>query len=743
MSALDGGHCPVSRVQGRLEGTLNGYGHQHTNGIALEKQSSTSFLTDAQRHALDAALADRSPQTASVTRAASGRLSRVSGGAREPSRASAEFHHERRSRGRGKNALCRVKKGGGGGKYTWGALMSAGMDRTALPVLDRNDPNYESDAEIGLLRAPSMQSQPLKRYKEAVDALIDEYFNSGDIQEASTTLQEIDEPEYGHLFVKRAVTRALDKHNHEREMSSILLSALYGEAISGLQVQKGFKCLVGAAPDLTLDVPDAAVQIATFIARAVIDDVLPPAFVEELSAGESEEAVEIAQLCQELLHQPKAGEQVASVWGCGAGLVLDETRTAMSRILKGYLANIDATAAEKALRELAVPFFHHEFVRQAVMQALHGADSEALIIELLGQLSECGLVSSNQLAKGFQRVSDNIGNDAPATRERFEAIVKACAKTASLDSSFQESEMAAANGHSTSSPETKAYKAAAIGIIKEYMASADTAEVTEALEELGQPELQHIFVKQAIMLALDRKDREREMVSVLLAELHPRVLSEHEIGEGFTAIMLSCEDLELDIPDAAHFVALFLGRAIVDEVLAPAFLTSVLQRMRDDSLGIQIVRRIGNLLGAKHAAERLQRCWVHPSGQAFSIKHLRKSFKALLEEYEVCKKFDETACCLRSLDAPHYHHELTKRALLAAFEKPDQAPALLQLLQRLTDTGVVSQTQLEIGFERVGSDLDDINLDFPNASKLYNSYRAQAVREGWLSDLAQPVQAAA
>ena len=62
-----------------------------------------------------------------------------------------------------------------------------------------------------------------------VDALIEEYFNSGDIQEASTTLQELDEPEYGHFFVKRAVTRALDKHNHEREMSSILLSALYGE----------------------------------------------------------------------------------------------------------------------------------------------------------------------------------------------------------------------------------------------------------------------------------------------------------------------------------------------------------------------------------------------------------------------------------------------------------------------------------------------------------------------------------
>jgi programmed cell death protein 4 len=53
------------------------------------------------------------------------------------------------------------------------------------------------------------------------------------------------------------------------------------------------------------------------------------------------------------------------------------------------------------------------------------------------------------------------------------------------------------------------------------------------------------------------------------------------------------QDLELDIPDAAHFVALFLGRAIVDEVLPPAFLTKVLQRLRDDSLGVQVVRSVG------------------------------------------------------------------------------------------------------------------------------------------------------
>ena len=42
-------------------------------------------------------------------------------------------------------------------------------------------------------------------------------------------MQELDEPAFGHFFVKKLVARALDKHNHEREMASLLLSALAGE----------------------------------------------------------------------------------------------------------------------------------------------------------------------------------------------------------------------------------------------------------------------------------------------------------------------------------------------------------------------------------------------------------------------------------------------------------------------------------------------------------------------------------
>jgi hypothetical protein len=37
---------------------------------------------------------------------------------------------------------------------------------------------------------------------------------------------------------------------------------------------------------------------------------------------------------QALLHEGRPGERLALAWGCGAGLVADETRAAMARLLK-------------------------------------------------------------------------------------------------------------------------------------------------------------------------------------------------------------------------------------------------------------------------------------------------------------------------------------------------------------------------------------------------------------------------
>lgn len=62
---------------------------------------------------------------------------------------------------------------------------------------------------------------------------------------------------------------------------------------------------------------------------------------------------------------------------------------------------------------------------------------------------------------------------------------------------------------------------------------------------------------------------------------------------GFSRLLAAADDLVLDIPEAVHLLSLFLGRAIVDEVLPPAFLASCLPALPDGGLGITVVQATG------------------------------------------------------------------------------------------------------------------------------------------------------
>ncbi len=59
------------------------------------------------------------------------------------------------------------------------------------------------------------------------------------------------------------------------------------QVIQPEQMQKGFLTIVAAVDDLQIDVPDAPDLVANFVARAVVDDILPPAFVDKLPPGSS------------------------------------------------------------------------------------------------------------------------------------------------------------------------------------------------------------------------------------------------------------------------------------------------------------------------------------------------------------------------------------------------------------------------------------------------------------------------
>ena len=73
----------------------------------------------------------------------------------------------------------------------------------------------------------------------------------------------------------------MDKMGREREMVSRLISDLYGaNVVSSNQVGKAFERLFEQADDLELDAPDFRLILCNFLARAVVDEVLPPSFLQ-------------------------------------------------------------------------------------------------------------------------------------------------------------------------------------------------------------------------------------------------------------------------------------------------------------------------------------------------------------------------------------------------------------------------------------------------------------------------------
>lgn len=214
-------------------------------------------------------------------------------------------------------------------------VRNRGKKANGTPVADA--PDSEPDAPSGSRAAGDI----IANFKRGVTTLLAEYFDSGDINEVGLSLEESGLPRLYHHFVKRALVLSLDRHDREREMISMLLSALYNDVVPADQMQRGFLEAVDAAEDLKLDSPGAVEMLANFVARATVDDILPPAFLARcrdlITPSRGPELPELIKRAEALLTGRHTAERNLRCWGGGAGLLLDETKAAVQSLLVEYL----------------------------------------------------------------------------------------------------------------------------------------------------------------------------------------------------------------------------------------------------------------------------------------------------------------------------------------------------------------------------------------------------------------------
>ncbi|KAF8399858.1 hypothetical protein HHK36_015729 [Tetracentron sinense] len=618
---------------------------------------------------------------------------------------------------------------GAGGKGTWGKLLDTDGDSR----LDRNDPNYDSGEEPYQLVGSTI-SDPLDEYKKAVVAIVEEYFSNGDVELAASDLRDLGSSEYHHYFVKRVISMAMDRHDKEKEMASVLLSALYADVISPVQIGQGFFMLLESADDLALDILDAVDILALFIARAVVDDILPPAFLTRAkkTLSESSKGLHVIQTAEKsYLSAPHHAELVERRWGGSTHITVEEVKKKIADLLREYVDSGDTAEACRCMRELGVSFFHHEVVKRALVLAMEIRTAEPLILELLKEAAEEGLISSSQMVKGFGRLAeslDDLSLDIPSAKSLFQSLVPKAISEGWMDASYLKSSGEDGELIDEDDEKMRRFKEEVVTIIHEYFLSDDIPELIRSLEDLAAPKFNPVFLKKLITLAMDRKNREKEMTSVLLSALHTEIFSTEDIVNGFVMLLESAEDTALDILDASDELALFLARAVIDDVLVPLNLEEISSKLPPNCSGSETVHMSRSLIAARHAGERILRCWGGGSGWA--VEDAKDKITKLLEEYESGGVVSEACQCIRDLGMPFFNHEVVKKALVMAMEKKNDR--MLGLLQACFGEGLITTNQMTKGFARIRDGLDDLALDIPNAEEKFRFYVEQAKKNGWL-----------
>jgi len=133
-------------------------------------------------------------------------------------------------------------------------------------------------------------------------------------------------------------------------------------------------------------------------------------------------------------------------------------------------------------------------------------------------------------------------------------------------------------GGTTEEDQRKRFKIGLNVVLREYMEAGDIGEFARCLSELDAVcgfNKSLLVVKQAVSAALDRGNREKELVAVLLEALSPGMLSKSDMERGLAALACAAYDLAFDVPSSSSDIPIYLARAVITGTVARGFLVAL------------------------------------------------------------------------------------------------------------------------------------------------------------------------
>lgn len=239
-----------------------------------------------------------------------------------------------------------------------------------------------------------------------------------------------------------------------------------------------------------------------------------------------------------------------------------------------------------------------------------------------------------------------------------------------------------------------------------YLENFDSAEIIDYLKTMPYHEIvRPWFLRNSILLSLDRGNVEREKISQLHKELAKEFgLTFVVFSFTYDFLIQTCHDYMLDVPHYVDFISMFLARAIYDGCFNAMYILHAETFDSSDSNQLKILKAACSYLSLDPSDDHLKNIW----GSAISNEALGEKFNEYIQAYNENQNEAEMFNKLKDLECPFYFHEFVKRLVLF-YTKEEQDDGnyehVLKLLKYLVSNLLLTKSQFEVGVKNARHDI--------------------------------------
>jgi hypothetical protein len=492
--------------------------------------------------------------------------------------------------------------------------------------------------------------------------------------------------------------------------------------------------------DLSLDNPGAAEVVGRFLARAICDESVPPVAEETIAqqsvcfseeklqlsvgadAADDSEGIDkdewqalcglavVSNTTRILLVQPGGRARLSHIWSSALDDI-DELQSAVCSAIDDYLSHGDVTEGVKSIRELDAPSFSHEIINQIFLHAIgSGEFKENRCIALLAELVAIDYLSPSTLVKGVLAYDAQLTRDkneiSPSAVSSLLRVVGGLARVSAVPKS-----LLATLDHESDCFDESHRIATVHGVIQDYLASKDTADIVSSVKALDLSIEPPFFLYHSVSFMLDLPASSHEDVLLLVASLVLRgVFDTFHLEVASEMLLKDLEDLSIDVPLASKIIAHFFVNCVEGGLLPEAFIDSI-EGLAGSKFGGRVVAEVRSAVALP-----------------LPITTYKKLVDAALLELFASGDVEEACLRIKEAGPKHLGAEAVKRSVIAGVERKGKDRELVsRLLMRLVSSNTIGRDGVMEGFLRVTRRLTDLSLDNPGAAEVVGRFLARAI----------------